>query len=81
MEVNMEGDRRYLSTTQIILSTAGILAKEGEEDEMSKVNSIFLARSTIQIVESFAEKRNNREIVGFGGKMNLLLDMLNLRCL
>lgn len=70
-----------ISTTQIIMSIAVILTMEGEEDEKSKVNSIFLAQLTVQIVELFAKKRNNREVERFGGKMSSLLDMLSLSCL
>lgn len=70
-----------ISTTQIIMSIAVILTTEGEEDEKSKVNSIFLAQLTVQIVELFAKKRNNREVERFGGKMSSLLDMLSLSCL
>ena len=45
------------------------MIKEGEEEEKPKVNPMFLVSSTVWMVEPFTEKRNHRQVVGFGGKM------------
>lgn len=65
---------------QIILNLVAILIKEGEEDEKTKVNVYSQPDESIWIVEPFTEKRNNREVVGFGGMtMSSLWDLLHLK--